>query len=44
MAFSPEMVAARVYTFLNNMMLTEFAKQQMTWRKEVIWKLLSSVF
>ncbi len=42
--FSPQVVFIRIYTFPVDSMLTEFAKQHITWCTEVIRKLLSSAF
>lgn len=44
MGFRPQVVLALIYTFTINIMLTELAKQHITWIIEVIWKLLITVF
>lgn len=44
MGFRPQVVFALIYIFTIDIMLTELAKQHITWIIEVIWKLLIAVF
>lgn len=44
MGFSQQEVFACIYTFPNDIVLTEFAEQHINRLTEVVWKLLSSSF